>query len=76
MTKLIKVGSTWIEVPEECNWLAKDENGSWWAYEEEPFLGLCPKWVTLCGEEVHLCDVRHEVIEPGYWEHQLYWIGD
>ena len=26
-----------IDIPKEANWMAQDEDGSWWVYKNKPF---------------------------------------
>jgi len=35
---------SWDDAPEWANWLAQDEDGSWWWYEDKPKLNLDIWW--------------------------------
>lgn len=48
----------WKDAPEWANWLAMDENGSWWWFEQDPepenHMGLSGIWATYWGRALQV----------------------
>ena len=76
--KIVCWGDYAIPVPLWANWLAMDEIGEWWVYQNEPYI-LGKEWVLSVYEGSRKCVIDGCVTtppDPGKWNKQIYWIGD
>lgn len=39
----------WVDAPEWAQWLAQDEDGEWYWFQDEPEAMGCKEWITLTG---------------------------
>ena len=53
---------SWNDAPEWAGWLAMDENGDWWWYEFEPYLGYDGFFAERGG-----CEPQEDVIDHSGW---------
>ena len=66
-----------IPVEEKYKWMAMDETGSWYVYENRPaVLEYISIWKDQSATAQHIIAGKNFAPEPGPWTEQLYWIGD
>lgn len=71
VTRCVEIGDEWYDIPNVAEYIAQDENGDWFWYEEEPY---------LCGEdcwdgEERLCFLIRTA-PPEDFTKELYELGD
>ena len=61
-----------IKIPNWANWIAQDEDGVWWAFEEQPSR-MHNHWMSFCGT---YCALTHAVgADDPKWVYTLRWVG-